>query len=100
MAAHEYCPICGVGQVTAHVEHVEHEYNGKKGQVDRLYLCCDACGSEFVGAKEAKQNKRCIVKFRKQVDGLLTGEQVTSIRVRLRLTQGQASDLFGGGPTP
>lgn len=98
MTARESCPICGEGHVTTHEEKVVHDYNGTVGEVKRLYQCCDACGSEFSGAAEAKQNKRCIIEFRKRVDGLLTGKEVAAIRTRLDLKKNEAAKLFGGGP--
>ena len=36
--------------------------------------------------------------FRKRVDGLLTGAEITALRKQYNLTQGQAARLFGGGP--
>ena len=59
------CPICGEGRTTTRVELVEHQHNGKTGQVERLYQHCDACG-EFVGVTEAKQNNRNIIAFRER----------------------------------
>jgi len=47
---------------------------------------------------ESKQNKRIVMAFRKQVDGLLTGDEITALRKQYQLTQAQAAKLFGGGP--
>ena len=63
-----------------------------------VFKQCDACGSDFAGAAESKQNKRALMAWRKQVDGLLTGEEITALRKQYKLTQGQAAKLFGGGP--
>ena len=92
------CPICGAGQVTAHVDDLETEYKGEKATVPSHYLLCDGCGSDFAGANEMRANKRAVMAFRKQVDGLLTGAEILALRARYKLNQKQAARLFGGGP--
>jgi HTH-type transcriptional regulator/antitoxin MqsA len=37
---------------------------------------CDACGSKQAGAAEARFNKRAMVGFKQQLQGLLTGDKV------------------------
>ncbi len=92
------CPICGEGHVTDHVDQMETEYKGRKGLVASHYQLCDACGSDFAGAAEMRANKRTLLAFRKQVDGLLAGSEIVALRKRYGLTQPQAARLFGGGP--
>jgi HTH-type transcriptional regulator/antitoxin MqsA len=92
------CSICGAGHVSAHVEDLETEYKGEKATVPSHYLLCDACGSDFAGANEMRVNKRAVMAFRKQVDGLLTGAEIVALRARYKLNQKQAARLFGGGP--
>jgi HTH-type transcriptional regulator / antitoxin MqsA len=92
------CPICGEGHVTNHVEQVETEYKETKGLVASHYQLCDACGSDFAGAAEMRANKRTILAFRKQVDGLLSGPEILALRDRYGINQKQAARLFGGGP--
>ena len=55
-------------------------------------------GSEQSDAVQLRTNKRAIVAFKKQVDGLLTGAQVRAIRERLDINQAKAARIFGGGP--
>ena len=98
METKEQCPICGEGQVTSHVQQVEHEYKGHKAMLSSHYQECDACLSEFAGAREGKLSKRGIMAFRKSVDGLLTGAEICALRDKYKLTQAQAAKLFGGGP--
>ena len=98
MSAQELCPICGEGHVTASVQMVEYEYKGHKAELPSHYKQCDTCTSDFAGMAESKQNKRIVMAFRKQVDGLLTGDEITALRKQYQLTQAQAAKLFGGGP--
>jgi HTH-type transcriptional regulator / antitoxin MqsA len=92
------CALCGEGHVTPQVRQVETEYKGKKALLPLHYQLCDTCTSDYVGAAEGKLNKREVMAFRKQVDDLLTGEEVTALRKQYKMTQGQAARLFGGGP--
>lgn len=92
------CPICGEGHVSDQVQHIESEYKGHKAMLPLHYQLCDTCGSDFAGAAESKLNKRALMAWRKQVDGLLTGAEITALRKQYKLTQAQAAKLFGGGP--
>jgi HTH-type transcriptional regulator/antitoxin MqsA len=94
----EVCPICGEGRVTDHMDQVEAEYNGQKGNVPLYYQLCDACMSDSAGAVQMRANKRGMVAFRKQVDRLLSGAEILALRKRYGLNQQQAARLFGGGP--
>ena len=98
MSAQELCPICGEGHVTASVQMVEYEYKGHRAELPSHYKQCDTCTSDFAGMAESKQNKRIVMSFRKQVEGLLTGDEITALRKQYQLTQAQAAKLFGGGP--
>ena len=98
MDAQELCPICGEGHVTAQVQKVESDYKGHKAMVPMHYRLCNVCTSDFAGAPESKLNKRVLMAFRKRIDGLLTGAEITALRKQYKLTQGQAARLFGGGP--
>lgn len=98
MSAQELCPICGEGHVTASMQMVEYEYKGHKSDLPSHYKQCDTCTSDFGGMAESKLNKRIVMAFRKQVDGLLTGDEIKAVRQQYQLTQAQAAKLFGGGP--
>lgn len=98
MNAQELCPLCGEGHVTTHSEMVESEYKKQNAMLPLVFKQCDACGTDFAGAAEAKLNKRALMAWRKQVDGLLTGEEITALRKIYKMTQGQAAKMFGGGP--
>ena len=98
MSAQELCPICGEGHITPQVQMMESEYKGQKAQLPLHFKLCDTCTSDYAGAAESKLNRRILIAYRKQVDGLLTGEEITALRKQYKMTQGQAAQLFGGGP--
>lgn len=98
MNTQEPCPLCGEGHVTEQVQEVETEYRGHKTMLPLHYKLCDHCLSDFAGAEEGRRNKRAMQAFRKRIDGLLTGTEITALRKQYGLTQVQAARLFGGGP--
>jgi len=92
------CEICGEGHLTLCEEPTPTKHKGQLGNVLMRWVECDTCGSEFARAEEVLFNKRAVLRFRKQVEGLLTGEEIRAIRKRYNLKQTNAAKLFGGGP--
>jgi HTH-type transcriptional regulator/antitoxin MqsA len=92
------CPLCGEGQLTDSKCLNSVEYKGTTADINNYFSVCNACGSEQANAKQLRNNKRAMIGFKKQVDGLLTGIEVRLIREQLKITQAQASMIFGGGP--
>lgn len=94
----DICPICGEGSLTAQVEMITAEHRGVSREIESHYSVCNCCGSEQAGPAELRANKRVMVVFKKQVDGLLTGAQVRALRERLGVNQSDSAKIFGGGP--
>ena len=92
------CPICEEGELTAHNGFEEQDYRGQTGNIPFVYSECAACGSEQASTAQARANKRAMLAFKKEVDGLLTGQEIKALRKRYNLTQAQAASIFGGGP--
>ncbi len=92
------CPICEEGVLTAHNGFEEQEYRSQTSSIPFTYSECDTCGSEHANAAQTRTNKRAMLAFKKEVDGILTGQEVKALRKRYELTQAQAASIFGGGP--
>lgn len=92
------CPLCGEGHLTDSKSLNRVEYKGTTADIDSFFSVCNVCGSEQANAKQLRNNKRAMISFKKQVDGLLTGAQVKGIREQLGITQAEAALIFGGGP--
>lgn len=92
------CPICESGHLEAKLETSDVEYGGVTRKLPLHYSECDSCGSETAIAEQTRRNKRAMIAFKKQVDGLLTGMEVRAIREKLKISQAEAADAFGGGP--
>lgn len=93
----EICPICGEGHLKQLVDKNPVEYKGHTTELNSYYSICDACGCEQASASQLRNNKRAMLAFKKEVDGLLTGEEIRKIRLLLGITQNEAATIFGGG---
>lgn len=93
------CPICGHADVRKKVGIETFEYKGKKFDCPNYITYeCQSCGEEIVDKKTLKESGRTIRDFYRQVDGLLTSQEIRRIReTKLCLTQDHASELLGGG---
>lgn len=100
MSAHHetLCPICEAGPLVPETAENEVTYKGHTRTLPLLMSVCQACGSEQASGQQVRDNKRAMLAFRKEVDGLLTGAELRALRERLGITQTQAAQLFGGGP--
>lgn len=93
------CPVCGAGYLTEHRGECEIEHRGTRETRPSWYSVCSGCGSEIATAEQTRRNKRDTLAFRKRVDGLLSGSEIARVREQLGLTQKEAAQVFGGGPT-
>lgn len=97
MSSQNCCPLCEEGRLHEQQGKNAVEYSGCHAELDLLFSVCDVCGAEQATSKQTRCNKRAMVAFKKEVDGLLIGKQVCALRKRLKLTQAQAARIFGGG---
>ena len=94
----QLCLICEEGHIHSQIEQVKVEHLGQTGLIESHYSICDMCGSEQATTADARFNKRAMIAFKKQVQDLLTGDQVRKLRKQWGLNQEQAAKVFGGGP--
>jgi HTH-type transcriptional regulator/antitoxin MqsA len=92
------CSICEEGNFQTHIGSNIVEYKDHKKELDMHYSECDCCGSETATPAQLRTNKRLMTEFKKQIDGLLTGQELKKLRLELGLTQADAANIFGGGP--
>ena len=92
------CPICGAGKLKKKIGMETFEYKGKTLVVPNyVTYVCPACGEAIVDSATLKESGKKLKDFQREVDGLLTGEQIKAIRLKLGLTQEQLADIVGGG---
>lgn len=91
------CSMCGSTNVMQYVETEKIAYKKSFLQVPMHYSQCADCSHEFVPAEQIKINDKAVLAAKRTADGLLTPEEIYSIRQILGLTQAQAAEVFGGG---
>jgi HTH-type transcriptional regulator / antitoxin MqsA len=94
----EKCSLCGIGHVSARSELVENDYKGTTAKLPLFFKACDHCMSDYSDASDAKENRRVLIAWHKEVDGLLRADEIANLRAAYGITQSQAARLFGGGP--
>lgn len=93
------CPLCGVGTLKRHVGSETFHYKGEALTVpDYVVYTCGECGEALVDKATLRESGRILKDFQRNVDGLLTGDEIKRIRKKLTLTQKEMAELLGGGP--
>lgn len=91
------CDLCEEGTLEQKHGVNTVTYKSVTRELTTDYCECDACGVEMTLPEQTRDNKRRMVAFKKEVDGLLTGAEVKALRDRLGLKQSEAAKVFGGG---
>tara|TARA_Y100000766_G_scaffold285118_1_gene306519 strand:- start:2486 stop:3100 length:615 start_codon:yes stop_codon:yes gene_type:complete len=91
------CDLCGEGTLEEKQGVNTVTYKNVSRELTNTYCECDTCGVEVTMPEQTRDNKRRMVAFKKEVDGLLTGTEVRELRERLGLKQAEAVKVFGGG---
>ena len=93
------CPVCGQGQAVRESWTKEFEHNGATLEAEHTEAYCDSCGTLLQTPQIIRTNVRNKQRSKNAHDGLLLGEEILAFRVTYGLTQKQAAEIFGGGPT-
>ena len=92
------CSICGAGSLKKKVGTEVFEYKGETKTIPNYTTyACNECGEAIVDSATLKKSGKILKDFQREVDGLLTGQQIKTIRMKLGLTQEQLADIVGGG---
>jgi len=92
------CPICGAGELKKHIDTEEFEYKGRKVTVPNyITYSCNVCEESIVDESTLKSSGRILKKFKREVDSLLSGQEIKKIRESLGFTQEELSEILGGG---
>ena len=90
------CPICD-GALKRENKVVVYNYKDHTVKLTQSGDYCVECGEGFLSPKDLKASQKDIADFKREIDHLLTTDEVRAIRKKLKLTQERASSLFGGG---
>jgi len=91
------CNKCNSTDVTLASEVEFNAYKGKEYSADIEYSACNSCHREFLSKPQIIANETKVRDAKKQIDSLLSSENIREIRKSLNLSQSDASALFGGG---
>jgi len=90
------CPICD-GTLKREDKTVVYSYKDHTKEILQSGEYCTECKEGFLSPKDLKVSQKAIADFKREVDHLLTTDEIRAIRKKLKLTQEKASVLFGGG---
>lgn len=90
------CPICK-GTLKNTTKTIVYKYKNHTKNIKQKGEYCTSCGESFLSPKDLKSTQKDIVNFKREVDHLLTTQELKRIRKKFHLTQKEASNLFGGG---
>lgn len=91
------CPACG-GEMSFKTRTEELEYKGYTTKIRTKGWWCGSCDEGVLDADALKASERAFLNLKAEVDGLLSPDEVATIRKRLKLSQRRAGELLGGGP--
>lgn len=92
------CPICGAGSLKKEVKTETFTYKGENKDIpDYITWACSECGEAIVDNESLKASGKMLKDFQREIDGLLTGQQIKNVRTKLGLTQTQLAHIIGGG---
>ena len=98
MVKNASCVMCGSDSLRLDKSKKSVEIEGTATDVPFHIHWCESCGSEMALNEDLRFNARAMRQVRKKHYGVLTGEEVRTIRKKLGLSQDQAAKIFGGGP--
>ena len=81
------CPTCEEGTLTRVTKEVEFTYKGDTLRLQREVLICPSCEEAFFSPQDEREIEKLLTDRRRRVDGLLTSEEIRSIRRQFKMTQ-------------
>ncbi|HLB57709.1 MAG TPA: type II toxin-antitoxin system MqsA family antitoxin [Gammaproteobacteria bacterium] len=92
------CQACQKGALCHKAKPQLFTYKGKSITLNQPGLWCDLCEEGVLNGEDIAKTEKAFEKFKAKVDGLLNPEDIRHIRKDiLKLTQGEAGKIFGGG---
>lgn len=92
----ESCPVCFAGHLTRRVRRVTSMYRGHTLTYLQPGEWCDSCGEGLLTGADTAAVRDRLARWREDVNQK-EARTLGAIRKRLRLTQGEAADIAGGG---
>lgn len=93
----ETCPVCEQGVLDEKIGCFSFVYKGHTFTKEVKKLCCNNCGESFLYSCDEQIIDKEAIDFRRNVDNLLTPDEIVSLRKRNHLTQMQFASILGIG---
>lgn len=93
----EHCPFCGEESYQHQTKPMKLQYKSHSITVKQPGYWCNKCNEGVIGGEDRIATQKELQAFRAKVDGLLSPDEIKTIREKLNLTQQKASEIFGGG---
>ena len=89
------CPQCEKGKLGELIKDLEFKYKGSRKvfQQEKVFVC-DLCGYEGLTQETNKRIEKNLTDFRRSVEGLLTSDQMRSIRENLVFNKKEMARLL------
>lgn len=90
------CPMCGnntIHEIRARVI----TYKERTTTLNQPAVYCDECNEAFLSPGDSRATEKAIADFKREVEHLLTSDQIKQIRKKYHITQKEAAEIFGGG---
>lgn len=93
------CLVCGNADLVRDTRDLQHVYKGESTTIPNVTGdFCPACGEVVLAGDEAARVSVAMVAFNKQVNSAYVApEFIARVRKKLKLDQGEAAEIFGGG---
>ncbi len=92
------CPVCGEGQIRRKTITETFTYKGHRLHIPNYQVyACPQCKEEFLDHQLIQHHQQKIQDWQREIDGLLSSEEIRQLRKSLGLTQEEFSLLLGGG---
>ena len=91
------CPLCGCN-LKRETRIFTSIYKGQQYSYQQIGDWCDECEESFFGPEDLKASKKERTDKKREIDHLLKTEEIKQFRTKMKLSQKEASILFGGGP--
>jgi HTH-type transcriptional regulator / antitoxin MqsA len=94
-----HCAQCGKPGLTFRRRPEIFTYKGTTLKIDNYgVFACPTCGEEYLDHPLIMETEPQIRNWQRQVDGLLTTDEIKTLRRKIGATQAEFSRVLGGGP--
>lgn len=94
----DICLVCGQGKLSERVITEVFTYKEQECKIADYHIFkCDQCAEEFVSPKTLRESEKALTDFRRNIDGLLTSDEIIAIRKKLGATQKELAEMLEVG---